>query len=793
MRPIRLELEGFTAYRELAVCDFEGVDLFVLTGPTGAGKSSIIDAITFALYGSVSRYGNPNLVHPVISQGKIECRVRFDFSVAGKVYTAVRVVRRTKGGASTREARLESGGQTLAGSAEELSHRVREILGLNFDQFTTCVVLPQGDFARFLHETPAARQDLLTKLLGVDVFEKMGALARDRERDSKQRANLLEDELEKLKDASAESKKAWKARVAELTRLKGGIERAEPGLAELRDRTERERANVTRLETEAALLEALEVPAGAITLAKKMRASRNSLEDAVRARAEADDALSRAESELAQFCDPVELREVVRAYRALDEKQKELAVARAQSSEAEATRRKAEKENRDAEEAERRARGELEDTRRGLAAHDLATHLEVGRPCPVCLRAVEELPRASIPPALSNAEKSLAKAEKARARAFEGFQEASKSALVLAERARAIEREIEALRKKLGGARPVEEIEAELTALEAKVKELSKARERATEARKTEMKHSKEVEKLAADERRSFGALDEARDALSPLGSPSIERDELERAWRSLHEWARARIPHHRALAEKAKAAMTEAVAEREKRLVEIRSRCEELGVEISLDRPRDAVVSALARAESEHDRILRAIERASTLRDDVQKERENARVAGTLGQHLRSSGFERWLLEEAIRQLVSGATTILNELSTGQYSFEHDDRMNFEVVDHANADERRSARTLSGGETFLASLALALTLAEQTAELATRGSAKIESLFLDEGFGTLDDDTLEVVATAIAELGARGRVVGVVTHQPNLAATIPVQYRVSKNPVTSTVTKVVI
>jgi exonuclease SbcC len=238
---------------------------------------------------------------------------------------------------------------------------------------------------------------------------------------------------------------------------------------------------------------------------------------------------------------------------------------------------------------------------------------------------------------------------------------------------------------------------------------------------------------------------------------------------------------------------MTEAVAEREKRLVEIRSRCEELGVEISLDRPRDAVVSALARAESEHDRILRAIERASTLRDDVQKERENARVAGTLGQHLRSSGFERWLLEEAIRQLVSGATTILNELSTGQYSFEHDDRMNFEVVDHANADERRSARTLSGGETFLASLALALTLAEQTAELATRGSAKIESLFLDEGFGTLDDDTLEVVATAIAELGARGRVVGVVTHQPNLAATIPVQYRVSKNPVTSTVTKVVI
>jgi exonuclease SbcC len=114
-------------------------------------------------------------------------------------------------------------------------------------------------------------------------------------------------------------------------------------------------------------------------------------------------------------------------------------------------------------------------------------------------------------------------------------------------------------------------------------------------------------------------------------------------------------------------------------------------------------------------------------------------------------------------------------------------------VVDHRNADERRSARTLSGGETFLASLALALTLAEQTVELAAQGSARLESLFLDEGFGTLDDETLDVVASAIAELGARGRVVGVVTHQQNLAATIPVQYRVNKNPVTSTVTKVVV
>jgi exonuclease SbcC len=217
---------------------------------------------------------------------------------------------------------------------------------------------------------------------------------------------------------------------------------------------------------------------------------------------------------------------------------------------------------------------------------------------------------------------------------------------------------------------------------------------------------------------------------------------------------------------------------------------CKKLGIPASA-RARDAVVAELARAEEESRRLEEAIARASCLRKSIQEETEEAQVAGALGQHLRATGFERWLLEEAFARLAAGATSILIELSSGQYSFRYDDKLNFEVVDHRNADERRSARTLSGGETFLASLALALTLAEQTAELAAEGSARIESLFLDEGFGTLDDDTLDVVANAIAELGSRGRVVGLVTHQQNLAERIPVQYRVSKNAVTSSVTRV--
>ena len=93
MRPVRLELEGFTSFRERTVVDFEGVELFALAGPTGAGKSSVIDAMIFALYGTVPRLDDERQVAPVVSQGRTEARVRLDFDVGGERWTAVRVVR----------------------------------------------------------------------------------------------------------------------------------------------------------------------------------------------------------------------------------------------------------------------------------------------------------------------------------------------------------------------------------------------------------------------------------------------------------------------------------------------------------------------------------------------------------------------------------------------------------------------------------------------------------------------------------------------------------------------------
>ena len=104
MRPLRLHLEGFASFRDPCDIDFSDAELFVITGPTGAGKSSLIDAMTFALYGSVPRL-DARTVFPVITTGKSEARVAFEFAVGDEEYTAARVVRRTKTGASTKEAK----------------------------------------------------------------------------------------------------------------------------------------------------------------------------------------------------------------------------------------------------------------------------------------------------------------------------------------------------------------------------------------------------------------------------------------------------------------------------------------------------------------------------------------------------------------------------------------------------------------------------------------------------------------------------------------------------------------
>ena len=142
----RLELRAIGPYPDRVVIDFAALaasGVFLLEGPTGSGKSTIIDAITFALYGSVARYADNRAVAPVINQTSTRARVRLDFELGEDRYTAVRLVQRTKNGATTKEARLERGDEVLAAAIlDRLLHHSHTLL-------------IQGDSYRLKHKRKA--------------------------------------------------------------------------------------------------------------------------------------------------------------------------------------------------------------------------------------------------------------------------------------------------------------------------------------------------------------------------------------------------------------------------------------------------------------------------------------------------------------------------------------------------------------------------------------------------------------------------------------------------------------
>ncbi|HZG89670.1 MAG TPA: SMC family ATPase, partial [Pseudonocardia sp.] len=193
-------------------------------------------------------------------------------------------------------------------------------------------------------------------------------------------------------------------------------------------------------------------------------------------------------------------------------------------------------------------------------------------------------------------------------------------------------------------------------------------------------------------------------------------------------------------------------------------------------------------RARGVLDRVVERRERAGALTVERDGADGAQQVAGMLGRLLRSDGFPRWLVASALDALVADASASLAELSGGQFELTHAGG-EFLVIDHADADARRPVKTLSGGETFQASLALALALSAQMSGLAAQGAARLESIFLDEGFGTLDEHNLEVVASTLETLATRGdRMVGVITHVPALAERVPVRFAVSRDQRTSSV-----
>ena len=194
----------------------------------------------------------------------------------------------------------------------------------------------------------------------------------------------------------------------------------------------------------------------------------------------------------------------------------------------------------------------------------------------------------------------------------------------------------------------------------------------------------------------------------------------------------------------------------------------------------REATAAA-ATGRQHADHLKERLASKQTLVEDIAHHGARATLFKALALELRDNRLVAFLQEEAMHLLAVAASERLGSLSEGRYglSFRGDE---FFVVDTWNGDEERSVRTLSGGETFLASLSLALALAEQVRSISSTDRARLDSLFLDEGFGALDRDTLRVVVEAIEQLGGDGRLVGLITHVRDLAEQFP-RLEVEKSP----------
>ena len=170
----------------------------------------------------------------------------------------------------------------------------------------------------------------------------------------------------------------------------------------------------------------------------------------------------------------------------------------------------------------------------------------------------------------------------------------------------------------------------------------------------------------------------------------------------------------------------------------------------------------------------------AERLRAQVERDRVGRLMdtSAELALDLKSDAFQNYLLEEAFHGLVAGASLRLREM-TNRYTLVWQDSR-FYVVDHDHAGERRPADTLSGGETFMASLCLALQLSDEV--LRSSGALQMDSLFIDEGFGTLDAETLSDVTDAMEQLRQGGqRLIGVISHRPELTERLPGCIRVAR------------
>jgi exonuclease SbcC len=733
-----------------------------------------------------------------VSHGAERLSVRLDFKVGDDDYRVVRTVRKS-GPAQTRLERLRGGRpEPLADRVKEISEQVERILGLDYDAFTRSVVLPQGQFDAFLKGEPKERRKILVALLDLGVYERMQESVNRKAAEARREGEFIASQLDR--DYGSATPEALAARERERSAAAEAVAAAERALLALaRGAAAAQRLRATRREAEG-LERTLAAEAERARRAEEALGERASQrEELARGRAAVEEKLAAVRFDEPRHLALVGVRPVVRRLAELRSRRARLEKGRDEARGALLGRRKdargAEKAVPAAEETAAAACEALEAARarrdaahRQLAAFALRRSLVPGEPCPVCTQTVVLLPpagQASLEAADAEVREREASVEAARrhlgeaqlaAERARGEIQRRESELAQAEAlAREAAAETEAVEEALAAAGFGTALLADPGALALGVdREIAALDQARAEQTRLAAEHQRLLKEEAALESRVAAATAQLDDARKRI----LEAQ-------ALHVQARKTFADagdaFRALAE------GEGWSGEDRRTSSLPARGDEVdwieGLAAAAQKTLASQTASAARAEAAAEEIRRKIERAAELRERRKALEAEAALASSLALHLRADQFLAYVQEEALRVLAQDGGRHLKQLSQGRYSLTCE-AQEFFVLDHWNADSRRSVKTLSGGESFLASLALALALAESLAQLCALGRAgeALESLFLDEGFGTLDPETLGQVVQALEQLQGGQRMVGLVTHIPELAEQMPARVEVGRS-----------
>jgi DNA repair protein SbcC/Rad50 len=772
MRPLRLEIEGFTAFREHTCLDLAELDLFAITGPTGAGKSSLIDAIAYALYGRVPRVHNE--VGACISQGMDRMRVMLEFLAGEERYRVYRETRR-KGAGAVRLDRCEGDDwQPQLDRSREVTDRISEVVGLDYEGFTRSVLLPQGQFQEFLAGSAEKRRAVLGSLLRLDVYNRMRGRATSMATEMKTRLDERERALEALADATPDRVRELKHELveveAEKKRLKVQSKTVERGyeFAVVLTHT-REALTAAEAESRAASAD-LETTRGLIAQGDGALAEVTTQIEALQKQLDANcyDADRSTQLTLAReraaaledACRGVE--QALTSHKEMEARGLAVALAVEQHTLRVAT----------AEDATKKAEAALDEAKRHNLVAVLAGGLKAGDPCPVCGGTVGDLPKFDRAD-LDAAQQGHAAARKAEADARSTLQNAvnaaTKAAMMTetaAKRLQELEVQRERAQQALSDSLAGEEAMS-LAAIDVALRQQIQARQQ-RESLQGELD-------VASGQRERLGAqIEAARQHLNELETRVEEAAEsVEMHLEAVHEGS---LKMDALAAEEGWQEVRTALANGSDAAPYLKQRADSLQQALT-----DAAV-AVAQLEERLKRVELDVEHAATMRKELAGLKKEHDVAADLAQMLRADRFQAYIQQEALTTLAADGSNRLEQLSGGRYRLQVDEKgQEFEVVDQWNADQSRSVRTLSGGETFLASLSLSLALAESLPGLAASRRVVLDSVFLDEGFGSLDAEALDRAADALDALRGENRMVCIVTHLQELAQRLPARVVVTK------------